>query len=246
MTLNHLLMALTWTHSDVATTAFREWRKHSPPWASKLCVPPSEYLTCAGWCLDEHDHPRDLYSQQCFLLVNKEEDAAPLIRAHVEADGSCSSCNTRLYWLFDFSQSALDFELIGHVEAPRKVLACLHCAAYGPVYAKYSPAGSSELILAAEAGDPDEVWDFSGKARALSYLNIPTFAAADTLTLGDATTLGGLPMWHQDAEYPRCIECGNYMKFLAQHDDSALGQEGIYYAFYCGNCRVSAVTYQQT
>jgi hypothetical protein len=64
--------------------------------------------------------------------------------------------------------------------------------------------------------------------------------------LDDASTVGGVPMWLQDAEYPRCIECDRYMSFLAQHDNGPLGEEGIYYAFYCARCRISAVSYQQT
>jgi hypothetical protein len=53
-------------------------------------------------------------------------------------------------------------------------------------------------------------------------------------------------MWLQDAEFTRCLECSRIMTFLAQHDNGPLGEEGVYYAFFCPGCHVSAVTYQQT
>jgi hypothetical protein len=74
----------------------------------------------------------------------------------------------------------------------------------------------------------------------------PTFITATPFSLSDASTLGGAPMWLQDAEYPICLECGRVMAFLAQHDNGALGEEGIYYAFFCSRCQIAAASYQQT
>lgn len=55
-------------------------------------------------------------------------------------------------------------------------------------------------------------------------------------------------MWLQDAPYPRCPECQQVMKFLAQFDDGSMTppEEGIYYSFYCSDCPIAAVNYQQT
>jgi len=38
------------------------------------------------------------------------------------------------------------------------------------------------------------------------------------------------------------------MKFLAQFDNGPMTppEEGIYYSFYCPDCRIAAVNYQQT
>jgi hypothetical protein len=74
----------------------------------------------------------------------------------------------------------------------------------------------------------------------------PAFASANVFEIDDATTIGGVPMWLQHADYPRCPRCAERMRFLAQHDNSAIRGEGLYYAFYCPNCRILAVTYQQT
>jgi hypothetical protein len=64
--------------------------------------------------------------------------------------------------------------------------------------------------------------------------------------LDDSSTLGGVPMWVQDTDHPRCVECGRVMTFLAQHDNGPLKEEGVYYAFFCSSCYIVAVNYQQT
>jgi hypothetical protein len=74
----------------------------------------------------------------------------------------------------------------------------------------------------------------------------PPFAPANVFEMDDATTIGGMPMWLQEADYPRCPTCAERMRFLAQHDKSAIRGEGLYYALYCPDCRVVAVNYQQT
>ncbi|MFC5041240.1 hypothetical protein [Ornithinimicrobium kibberense] len=67
--------------------------------------------------------------------------------------------------------------------------------------------------------------------------------------------LGGAGSWIQDAIYPSCPRCRRSMPVLAQVDgltpfDDILGweswTEGLMYAFWCRECRVSAVSTQQT
>ena len=53
-------------------------------------------------------------------------------------------------------------------------------------------------------------------------------------------------MWLQSAQYPRCPRCSRAMRFLAQIENRSIGMEGLRYAFFCGKCRVSATTCQQT
>gem|GEM_PF-6006732 len=74
----------------------------------------------------------------------------------------------------------------------------------------------------------------------------PPFAPANLFEFNDGTTLGGMSMWLQDADYPRCPVCAERIRLLAQHDNSALEEEGIYYALYCPDCGIVAVNYQQT
>jgi hypothetical protein len=59
--------------------------------------------------------------------------------------------------------------------------------------------------------------------------------------------IGGLPAWVQDSAFPKCPDCSGTMKFVAQVDNGQFPyHEGVYYAFLCASCRVTATTYQQT
>ena len=242
VSLNHRLLALAWTRSGIAEQSFRDWTSQPPRWAEDLHVPPAEYTTSAGWCLDEDGQARDLVSKQCFRLRPATE-ADSVVHARSQIDDSCPSCNSRLVWLLDFSGCRRVLEDTGMVEAPTTVLCCLNCACYGPVFARYSADGTAEFLSTTKPADET---DFQPNSRCLTPVPCPRFACAEPFSLDDASTVGGVPMWLQDAEYPRCIECDRYMSFLAQHDNGPLGEEGIYYAFYCARCRITAVGYQQT
>ena len=64
---------------------------------------------------------------------------------------------------------------------------------------------------------------------------------------GSASQIGGQPNWVQDAQYPKCPDCGQSMHFLAQLDNGDFpSHEGIHYAFLCADCRVTATHYQQS
>jgi len=61
--------------------------------------------------------------------------------------------------------------------------------------------------------------------------------------------VGGVPGWIQDAEYPRCPDCHETMPCISQVSPADLAgepSEGLYYAFWCSPCRVTATGYQQT
>lgn len=60
--------------------------------------------------------------------------------------------------------------------------------------------------------------------------------------------IGGFPTWVQDAEYPGCPDCSETMPFVGQisNEDFLEFAEGIYYAFHCPKCNVSATGYQQS
>jgi ribosomal protein S27AE len=247
LALNRLLLALAWTRSAAAHQAFRRWSENSPAWASKLHVRPEQYLHSAGWYLDEDGQRRDLISTSCFRLLLAERAAASnRIRCRTRVNTRCPRCSAPLALLFDFRQTIEDRLWGEFADAPRKVESCLNCSCHEPIFTSFRPDGTAEWLSTHEATEFPYSGDREPCLRQLSDSPCPPFACAEPFALNDASTLGGIPMWLQDAEYPRCVECGRLMSFLAQHDNSPLGEEGIYYAFFCGRCHVAAVTYQQT
>jgi len=247
LTLNHLVLALAWTRSEAALQAFRRWSQQTPRWAASLHVPPEEYLPSAGWSLDEARARRDVVSMDCFRLVGPSDSASTTdVICRKSLSDKCPSCSGPQGLLFDLTHVDENRFAGTFADAPRRILCCLHCSCYGTVFTRYHPDGAAEWLSPLE---PSEfAYDFSPESchRAIEASPFPPFACAEPFDLSDASTLGGIPMWLQDAEFPRCIDCGRLMTFLAQHDNGPLKEEGIYYAFFCAECRVAAVTYQQT
>lgn len=244
--LNHLLLAFAWTRADTTTRAMLQWENQSPSWAATLYAPPADYLPTAGWCLEEGEGRRELISQQCVRLIPADGETSDVVRCRIPARGKCPGCNNRLRWLFDFSKTGHEHFQGEFAAAPRMVLCCLNCACYQPIYARYFGDGAAELLSTVEASEYFAPLEIAECARRLEDVPCPPYACAEPFGLDDSSTLGGIPMWLQDADHPSCLECGRLMTFLAQHDNSPLGEEGIYYAFFCAACGVSAVSYQQT
>lgn len=246
--LDHLLLALAWTRTETALRAFQGWSRHGPRWEKNLHVPPAEYLPSAGWCLDGAGNRRDLISSTCFRLRNPRASAEAGVLCRKTIEKRCPSCGGPQAVLFDFTKGMEDRLAEIWAEAPRRVVGCLHCCIFGAVFTRYHPDGRADWLSPIE---PCE-YPYRGGIRikrcyrTLDPSPISPFANAQPFGLGDASTLGGIPMWLQDAEFPRCLDCGQFMEFLAQHDNGPLGEEGIYYAFFCAMCRVAGVTYQQT
>jgi hypothetical protein len=246
LVLNHLLLALAWTRSTVAEQTFRQWAVQRPEWASTLHVPPEEYLPNAGWCLDENGERRDLISLHCCRLARIDEEVKRAVRCRSRLKEKCPDCGSNLAWLFDFSEMDAHYFPGEFADAPRKIAFCSLCSCFAPVFTRYHADGTWEWIAGNGTTEDIRAQNLTPCIRAIDLFTSAPFACAEPFGLGDASSLGGIPMWLQDAEFPRCIECGGIMTFLAQHDNGALGEEGVYYAFFCARCHVAAVNYQQT
>jgi hypothetical protein len=246
--LNHLLLAVAWTRSEAARDAFQTWSRRPPQWTTSLFVAPAEYLPAAGWRLDDAGARHDLISLDCFRLAISSDAAAADVACRIALAEKCPSCGGPQSLLFDFTRAKGQQFTGAFLDAPRRVACCLHCSCFGTVFTRYHRDGSAEWLAPIEPcrfpnDDPENC---ESCYRALEAACIPPFACAEPFDFSDASTLGGIPMWIQDAEFPHCLDCGRLMRFLAQHDNGPLGEEGLYYAFFCAECRVAAVTYQQT
>jgi hypothetical protein len=249
--LNHLLLALAWTRGEPAFRAFLNWRNAPPAWAGGLYVPPEDYLHHAGVALDANGGRRDLLSLSCHQIVplNDSSSEELVVPCRIEVEERCPACGGSLAWLFDFTDLSQDLFSGERSGAPRRVLCCLNCACFCPaVFSRYHSDGTAELHPATKSEESSSFGGRPASTRKLVLKPQPPFAASEPFGIDDATSLGGGPMWLQDAQYPRCPECNNVMKFLAQFDNGSMTppEEGIYYSFFCPECRVAAVNYQQT
>jgi hypothetical protein len=216
--LDHVLLSLAWTRSAAASQAFRRWTERPPLWSSHLHLAPAEYLHYAGWCLEANGQRRDLIFLVCYRLPLADAQEPKSLRCRIPIGQNCPSCGGPLSWLFDFSENGEQFFVGEFANAPRKVLSCLHCSCTCPVYTTYR--GQE----AWHSGNQTSKHPYSGSPevciRKIDGLPSSPFASAEAFALDDASSLGGIPMWLQDVEYPRCIDCSRPMTFLAQHDNS--------------------------
>jgi hypothetical protein len=246
--LNDLLLALAWTRGKVAQEAFFSWKNSPQPWAAPLRGSIAEYAYSAGWTFDLRGNRRELFSTSCHAIIRqaKSGSSATAVPCRVPTDEHCPGCKHTLAWLFDFSNIGTPFWPPDRAEAPRRVLFCPACAHDTTVYSRYRPDGSSEWHPANELEASDGEADRPPCNCELLASPRPAFAA-QSFALREESCLGGAPVWLDDAVYPRCPDCKEAMKFLAQFVNSTVQpEEGIYYAFFCDACRVAAVNYQQT
>lgn len=249
--LNHLLLALAWTRGEVARCAFLKWRQETPEWAKELCIPPEDYSHNGGWALDANGKHVDLVSVRCHRLApcSIVTSAGFAVPCRTEVKERCPACGGSLAWLFDFTNLPDEFFVGEWTSAPKRILCCLHCSCFCPaVFSRYQPDGTAELHPAIASEETSNFGVLPPSIRELVVTPQPPFAAAEAFGIDDTTSFGGAPMWLQDSQFPHCPDCQNVMRFLAQFDNGSMPkpEEGIYYAFFCPDCRVAAVNFQQT
>ncbi|MES2657738.1 MAG: hypothetical protein V4689_03920 [Verrucomicrobiota bacterium] len=253
LNMNHALRAIAWIGDDTVQRKLAGWKKEPPQWRKALRVGPAEYAKVGGWELLGH-HRRSLCYDQC-LALEKTEDLSQASEVHLltERDEACPWCGDRLVHLLEIPASRPEFAFLKFVGAILPVLTCERCTCWsGHLFAQVSDNGLTALHPANQKShlptQTDFEWErgpWQGIAVRLKHRR--AIHAVDWCMELSATQIGGLPTWVQDTAYPSCPDCSRTMMFLAQIDNGCFcGHEGTYYAFWCGDCRVTATTYQQT
>ncbi len=251
-----MLLALAWIGDDIARAAFRSWRDDPPAWADQLYVPPHRYAEEAGWELAPQGGRRDLFVRECHPLVGPgDERATPgLVRIVDDHAEACRWCGRRMTTLLDLDLTAPQAGFLGLPGRRLRIATCEICTCYGIVFTRVDREGGPAWHEANRRPDylPEGTEDWGGlPRRCLEFSGAPRnwLESASWLVPGVRfSQVGGHPTWIQDAEYPRCPDCGRPMPFLAQlsAEDCEERGEGIYYMFACRECGVAATGYQQS
>lgn len=249
---NLILLALAWIGDPVVVSQFQEWRLDPPEWRGTLFIPPEDYSREAGWELAPDGQRRDLYFKRAVELRKGSSNSSGVFGAISPREDSCPWCGSVLTDLFHFDLSLF---ALGPSQVPQGVVripTCEVCTAFGTVFGATESSGAarwSERNVRPEYLPEDAAtWDRLPVDPLQLGANRPPLFAADQFLPTGFSQLGGHPTWIEDASYPACPECGDTMMFVAQvdHEDIEDCSEGIFYAFLCPACRMTATTYQQT
>jgi len=250
---NHTLLALAWIGDETAQSAFSNWRADPPSWASKLFTPPHRYAEEAGWELTSEGKRCDLFHPVAFPLVPPAGalGAKDAVKVGVPAEETCGWCNRKMVGLFDFQ--AIESVVSGQGAGRVRIVTCHVCTCFGFVFMEHGSVGEAAWhrlnkkpsYLPPESSE----WESFPETPLAMDTEPRHFMEAAVWMLPVAfSQVGGLPTWIQDAEYPTCPDCSQKMPFIGQisNEDFVKYGEGIYYAFRCPKCNVTATCYQQT
>ncbi|WP_028545516.1 hypothetical protein [Paenibacillus taiwanensis] len=257
---NHLLLLLSWIGDSVVVSQFLEWRLHPPSWAVQLFVAPEEYALEGGWELTQNGERRNLIHDATYAIRptgEQHHDAADTAAAHFLNTGAsnCPWCEGKLTIFMDVDTAHPSLAYLGLSMERLQVETCERCGGFGTIYMELDDQGTPVWSRFNHKPDYLPVWDDEGngvvetkaKLTLASKPQSPYYAAVWTLTQQDSQ-IGGHPSWVQDADYPVCPCCDNYMRFIGQVDwaDFDPYGEGIFYMFICTEDRLTATLYQQS
>lgn len=251
--LNHVLCALAWIGDSVVVEQFAEWENHPPPWRAKLHVGPGSYALLGGWELTPHGR-RNLFFDDCFALhIAPDDQHASGVQLLSEQKARCLLCGDALVHLLEipFEDAPQGCRPVSGIALP--VLTCERCTCWSEfIFARLEKDGQAHWHPANPHAPHEHALGIEMErgpwhAKRVALKQRPAIQAVDWCLELPTSQIGGMPTWVQDTAYPKCPDCRQTMKFLAQLDNGAFsGHEGTYYAFVCSDCRVTATTYQQT
>jgi hypothetical protein len=252
---NHALSALAWIGDGKVQELFRRWEASSPRWRRDLFVGPAHYAHVAGWELDTNER-RNLFHDACWAITPADRDQVSdrSLQLMRRVDQVCPWCQRQLIHLIELNPADERFAFLGVVGQVLPVLTCDACTCFGAsfMFSRIGTDGTARLADDNKRPDwlPEDVrtWERSPWTELSVRLHQRrAMHAVDWCMPVSISQIGGLPAWVQDSAFPQCPDCSVTMKFVAQVDNGQFPHhEGVYYAFLCASCRVTATTYQQT
>lgn len=249
---NHILLALAWIGDSTVVEHFDGWRRNPPTWRDSLNIAPEDYSREAGWELAANGERRDLFFARCFALESGPSRSPPSFRAIVERNDQCPWCKSRLTNLIEVEVASVGLAENIHVNCPVKVATCEVCTSFGTVFGHIDVYGIAKWaeINTRPGYLPNDTQSWGRLPNDCLRISECRSAihAADQFLPTRFSQLGGHPTWIQHSAFPKCPECSETMLFLAQVDRHDIEEhlEGMYYAFVCLGCKMTATAYQQT
>lgn len=229
-----LLSVLVTTPTATAAAAVTRWQAVTPDWTAEFFWPVSRYPHIGGWELDNEGRIRRLTSPSAHALVPNDGTG---ISGGV-LNESCGWCGMALWRVLDIE---------GIVAGT-----CIRCGCYTTIFTDQDLGGAVRWAVENSRpqflGRDDDTWELPDDVRLHVGAARPTSYSGTAWDAG-GSTLGGLPDWIQDPEYPACPRCDKTMTYRGMITGPDLwgeAAEGCHYVFADTDCHMSAVVYQQS
>lgn len=244
----HALRAAAWIGDEVVVEEFRRLARYGVMRPESRYTPGAEATHEAGWEICEGKR-RELTLPKAYGLKTAGEVPAEAIWIGEQKEEVCPWCGNGLRSIIRTTSTEL-LSVLGLATEMLEIVTCELCACYGEVFGELDSEGrggwsrhnkkSSEHQRVGELGEnPWRGIGIQSERRGIYH-------SADVFLPTTYTQFGGLPGWVQGAAYPTCRGCHRTMVFVAQVDLGDRGEEGVYYAFLCKECRLTGSCYQQT
>lgn len=251
-TANRLLTCLAVSGGEKVFAAFKKLEAEPKAWSKGLYVPPSYYAVSGGWTYDKDGNFMKTCFDTCYPLVEKlaEEREKSPVKIATPTDEICPDCGCKLVNLLEVNGNDEKLGFLG-IDGVVKAKCCPNCMIYiDAQLSRYNPDNgeweiiSSEKCYAEEVEDNDWVDEMTSNTYALGDKPVPLRYATDW---EGGSSIGGFGFWIQDCVSFNCPVCGKPMMYLGQVQwDDVQDMEGNAYVHICKDCKVTAVSHQQT
>lgn len=215
-----------------------------PVWARKLHILPRDYAHVGGWETAADGNYIRLTNERVIPFKRCDKEKSSPQSPVTSLKEVCGFCHQPLTLVFDG-------------ECP--LATCLHCSCYQNIYTQINKNGLcwhpknalgsffQENPEYMKNDDEEITVRFEYGLCPSNEKRQPLWTAHQFVEIS-LTQLGGMPTAINDINYPKCPDCNQTMKFVAQFDMADVEEygEGIYYFFACSHCGVTATNYGQS
>lgn len=238
--IDHILKCLSLIPCDIVKDFFQSVSKDTAlKWTEALHVNPNEYTLSGGWIIDNNEI-KQLYNDKVTVFKKSKFNEGSLKAPVKDSQEVCPYCNNNLTVIYND-----EYELA----------TCLLCTCYQNIITKLDKNGKSHWHNKNEKSDlldeilqeETEISPFEYALEQSSEKRLSTYTISEYVEI-TKSQIGGMPTWINDPDYHICPDCGNTMKFVAQIDMEDVEEygEGLYYFFYCDDCKVVSSSYGQS
>lgn len=226
-------------------SAFCDLELNPKEWRKNLNVDPCFYAQIGGWTFDKNGVRKSLVFDKCVALKSCEGEKFDM--KFSLTGQKCPSCDCEIVELLNLKANEPRLSFL-NLKNDLKFHACANCIGINEGgFCKTDESGQTILF----GGARDRRENYFGEADFLNELKFefvpqevpPFYGAFSELDI----TIGGEASWVQDAEFLKCPQCGETMKFIAQIPFGTLTDgEGVIFIQICKECEITGGNFQCT